>query len=143
MLKRGSIADIIAGLFILLFIYAAASKWLDYEKFLVELGKSPVLSPFAQLTAWLIPSMEILISLLLVLERTRHLALYASFTLMVIFSAYIITILHFSTYIPCSCGGILEKMGWGQHFWFNMSFVVLGVIGVLCYPNKIKSIIAQ
>ncbi len=141
--KRPIITDLIAALFILLFIYAAASKLLDYEKFLVQLGKSPVLSPFASWTAWLVPSVEILISLLLVFERTRHMAMYACFTLMVIFSAYIIVILHFSSYIPCSCGGILEKMSWGQHFWFNIFFVALALLGVLIYSNKPKSIIAQ
>jgi uncharacterized membrane protein YphA (DoxX/SURF4 family) len=70
-------------------------------------------------------------------------ALYASFGLMVIFSAYIITILNFSEYVPCSCGGILENMSWRQHFWFNAGFVALGALGVLIYPDKHKEIIGQ
>jgi uncharacterized membrane protein YphA (DoxX/SURF4 family) len=143
LMKSALLADIISGLFILLFVYAACSKLMDYDKFRVELGKSPLLSPFAQPTAWLIPSLEITISLLLVFERTRFVALYTSFCLMVIFSAYIIVILNFSEYIPCSCGGILEKMGWKQHFWFNISFVAMGAAAVLFYPNQTKKIIAR
>ena len=135
--------DIISGLFILLFIYAASSKLLDYQKFVVELGKSPLLSAFSQLVSWMIPMVEIGICILLLFKGIQLVALYACFCLMVIFSGYIIAILNFSEYIPCSCGGILENMSWTQHFWFNILFVVLGAWAVLLYPNKNKEVIAQ
>jgi hypothetical protein len=57
------LVEIISGLFILLFVYASANKLLDYQKFLVQLGKSPILSPFSNWIAWLIPLMEIVIAL--------------------------------------------------------------------------------
>jgi len=143
-IKNKTIAvDIINGLFILLFIYAASSKLLDYQKFTIELGKSPLLSAFSHWLAWLVPAIEIGIGILLLFKRFQLTALFASFSLMVIFSAYIIAILNFSEYIPCSCGGILENMNWKQHFWFNMMFVVLGVLAILLSPNKNKEVIAQ
>ncbi|MES2277932.1 MAG: MauE/DoxX family redox-associated membrane protein [Bacteroidota bacterium] len=131
--------DIISSLFILLFIYAASSKLLDYQKFSIQLGKSPLLSPFSHWVVWLVPLMEIGVSGLLLFKRFQYLALYASFSLMVIFSAYIITILNFSEYIPCSCGGVLEKMSWMQHFWFNTGFIILSAGSVIIYPNKKKT----
>jgi uncharacterized membrane protein YphA (DoxX/SURF4 family) len=140
---RQFLVDLILFLFILLFVYAASNKLMDFENFEIQLGKSPVLSDFAHFVAWSIPTTELSIAILLIFKNSQLIALYASFSLMVMFSAYIVVILNFSEYIPCSCGGILEHMTWTQHLWFNMSFVVFGIMAVLFYPNTQKEIIAQ
>ncbi|MEP7257955.1 MAG: MauE/DoxX family redox-associated membrane protein [Flavitalea sp.] len=142
-MKKETILNIIASLFIFLFIYAAVSKMADYQKFRVQLGQSPMLTAFAPLVAWLTPSIEVIIAIMLATQRWRLSALYASFSLMVMFSAYIIAITRFSEYVPCSCGGILEKMNWNQHLVFNMGFVALALIGILIHgdplPHKTAS----
>ncbi|MGB3343990.1 MAG: DoxX family protein [Aequorivita sp.] len=116
---------VICYLFVLLFLYAATSKLLDFETFTVQLAQSPLLSAYAGIIAWMVPGIEILIAVLLIFPRFRNLALYASFTLMVMFTAYIYIILNFSDFIPCSCGGVLEKLSWTQHLIFNVVFIVL------------------
>lgn len=63
------IVEIICFLYILLFVYAAISKLLDFENFRVQLGQSPLLSAFAGSIAWLVPILELLIALLLVLKN--------------------------------------------------------------------------
>jgi len=118
-----SIVDIISALLILLFVYAAVSKLLDYQKFRVQLGQSPLLTAFAGWMAWIVPAIEIIVSLLLAFSNTRLFALYASFTLMVMFSGY----------IPCSCGGVLQKMSWNQHLVFNIIFVLIAMTGILIH----------
>lgn len=123
-------------LYILLFVYAAANKLLDQEKFLVQLGQSPVLASHAEWITWAIPAIEIIIAILLCFEATNIGALYAAQGLMVIFTAYILVIMNFTEYIPCSCGGILEKMGWGQHLIFNICFVILGTVAILVSDKK-------
>lgn len=132
-MKKAIIIETICFLFILLFTYAAVSKLVDIEKFQVQIGQSPLLTPFATWIAWLIPGLEVLISLLLAIQRTRLIGLYASFTLMVIFTAYIAAILNFSSYVPCSCGGILEKLGWKEHLLFNIGFVFLAIAGIILH----------
>jgi Methylamine utilisation protein MauE. len=124
------IVEAISFLFILLFMYAAVSKFADYDKFRIQLGQSPLLTDFAKWIAWFIPAVEVVISLMLAFARSRLKGLYASFTLMVMFTAYIFTIQNFSDYIPCSCGGILQDMSWTQHLLFNLAFVILGVVGI-------------
>jgi uncharacterized membrane protein YphA (DoxX/SURF4 family) len=133
-------SDVISGLFILLFSYAAISKLSDFQRFQVELGKSPLLAPFVNWIIWLIPTFEILIAVFLVVKKLQLAALYAAFSLMVIFTAYIITILNFSEYIPCSCGGLLQHMSWQQHLIFNLVFIGLGCLGVLFYPYQKRTI---
>lgn len=128
--------EIICGLFILLFTYAAVSKLLDYQQFNVQLGQSPVLAAYADVLAWAVPFGEIVISLMLFVTRFRLIGLFASFFLMVMFTAYIIVILNFSDYVPCSCGGILEKLGWTEHLIFNIAFIALAFIGILILSDE-------
>jgi hypothetical protein len=136
-LKKPIFVDIISSLLIALFVYAAVSKLLDQEKFRIELGKSPLLTSFAGWVAVMLPILEIGISIMLSFKRTRLLALYASFSLLTLFTAYLIAILQFSFYIPCTCGGVLQSMNWDTHIKFNVAFIVLAVIGILLSPSKV------
>lgn len=134
-MKKNTIIEIICLLFIILFVYAAGSKMMDYENFRIELGKSPILTTFADWIAWMVPSIEIAIAVMLSVPRWRLTALYASFSLMAAFSAYIVAILNFSDYIPCSCGGILQNMSWKQHLVFNIGFMLLALLAILIDPS--------
>lgn len=124
---RHLIITIICYLYILLFVYAAVSKLLDFENFQAQLGQSPLLSAFAGVVSVAVLVAELVIAVLLSTKRFRNVGLVAGFSLMVMFTTYIIIILNFSSFIPCSCGGILEKMDWTQHLVFNSIFVALGL----------------
>ena len=128
--------EIISSLLVLLFVYAAVSKLLDYQTFKVQLGKSPFITAFAGTVAWALPLVEIFVALLLTFSRTRLQGLYASLFLMTLFSSYIYAILHYSYYVPCSCGGILSKMSWSEHLWFNVGFVGVAILGILMQSNS-------
>lgn len=130
------VVEVICLLYMLLFTYAAVSKVLDYHDFSIKLGQSPLFSAFAGWVAISVPMIELLIVLILCFPRWRLIGLFASFFLMVAFTAYIVIILNFSSYIPCSCGGILENMNWNEHLIFNIVFVVLAVIAMLLYDPK-------
>jgi uncharacterized membrane protein YphA (DoxX/SURF4 family) len=132
--------EIISLLFILLFVYASFSKLMDFPNFKLQLGKSPVTTSFSGLFSLMIPSLEILISCLLVYSALRLFALYAAFGMMTLFSIYIFAILHYSPYIPCSCGGVLQKMSWNQHLLFNILFTILAALAILLYPKQWKGI---
>ena len=129
-IKR-NVAVVVSYLFVLLFLYAAVNKLLDFETFTVQLAQSPLLSAYASVIAWAVPGLEILIAVLLTFPKFRIPALYAAFTLMVMFTAYIFIILNFSDFIPCSCGGVLEKLSWTQHLIFNIVFIILAGVVVL------------
>jgi hypothetical protein len=134
--RREVLIDIVTALFVVLFVYAAATKLLDYGKFRVQIGQSPLLTAFAGTVAWLVPAIEILIAVMLSFLRFRLLALYASFGLMIMFTAYIVVITRFSEYVPCSCGGVLERLSWNEHLVFNLVFVALGAVAILYYPKE-------
>ena len=133
-----TIVTIICFAFILLFVYAATSKLADYDKFIVQLRQSPMLTAFAEIIVWLIPMIEIIISILLLFPASALLGLYGSFSLMVTFTFYIITIQNFSEYVPCSCGGILEYLNWNEHLYFNIGFIILAIAGILLETVKAR-----
>lgn len=130
------IVNIICLLYILLFVYAAISKLLDFENFQVQLAQSPLLSAYAQFIAPLVLTVELLIVFILSFKSTRLLGIYSSFFLMIAFTMYIYLILNYSDFIPCSCGGILEKMGWTTHLVFNIFFIVLSLTTILLLENN-------
>ena len=130
-MKRKMVTEILASLLIILFVYAALSKLMDYNTFRVQLGKSPFITAFAGLIAWALPVSELAVALVLTFKYTRLAGLYASLFLLTFFTAYIYAMLHFSYYIPCSCGGVLSKMSWNQHLVFNVFFVAISIAGIL------------
>ena len=112
------------------------NKGLDFEKFQVELGQSPLLSAFAGWISWTVLIFEFAIVFFLLIPKTRIKALYAGFCLMCMFTAYIFIMLNYSSFLPCSCGGILEKMSWKQHLIFNIFFVLLGGLALGLHHNQ-------
>ncbi|MBJ7880154.1 DoxX family protein [Gelidibacter salicanalis] len=118
---------VVSLLFVLLFVYAAVSKFLDFQTFETQLGQSPILAAFAGFLSWGVILMEIIIAVLLSLHKTRLLGLYIAFLLMVLFTSYIVIILNFTPFVPCSCGGVLEALGWTEHLVLNIVFIALAI----------------
>lgn len=130
--------NIVAYLIALLFVYAAISKLLDFENFQVQLAQSPLLSAYAGIISFVVIFVELLLAILLCLPKTQKLAIYGSIGLMSAFTYYIYVILHYSDFVPCSCGGILEKLGWKEHMIFNLFFVFLAFTAILLKERKEK-----
>ncbi|TDQ10276.1 MauE/DoxX family redox-associated membrane protein [Pedobacter metabolipauper] len=142
-IRKETIVSIISSLYILLFLYAATSKLADYQNFKIQIAKTPIISDFSMVLPWLVPTVEIIISILLIFSRTVLVGLYASLALMTTFTVYIYSILHFSDVIPCSCGGVLQKMNWDQHLVFNIFFILLTIIGILLQPSTKQNKVVQ
>lgn len=128
---RKTIVEIICMLFVLLFVYTAISKFIDYENFKAVIGQSPIITNFSGILSIAVPIAEIIIALMLVIPRYRLKGLYASFAIMVLFTAYIVILVTLSEKIPCSCGGVISRMSWDQHIFFNVFFVILALIGMI------------
>ena len=139
---RKYFVQIVSALLAFLFIYAAFSKAIEFEAFQVQLAQSPLLSAYAGFISYAVLIVEVLVAVLLLFPKTNRQGLYGSVGLMTAFTFYIYLILLFSDFIPCSCGGILEKMGWGEHLIFNIFFLLLAVVALYVHAkakqNNIK-----
>jgi hypothetical protein len=131
-MKRKIIIEIISSLLILLFLYASVSKWLAFKLFIGEMNNQPFPNWMTPFLVWSIPFIEVLIAVGLIFEKTRVQSFYASLTLMLAFTIYTVAILlHAFKYIPCSCGGVIRKLTWPQHLFFNLFFVGISLLGII------------
>lgn len=131
-MKRKIIIEIISSLLILLFLYASVSKWLAFKTFIGEMNNQPFPNWMTPFLVWSIPFIEVLIAVGLIFEKTRVQSFYASLILMLAFTIYTVAILlHTFKYIPCSCGGVIRKLTWPQHLFFNLFFVGISILGII------------
>jgi hypothetical protein len=134
-LKKSTLIEIIAILYMSMFLYTAISKWSDYTMTREQMALMPLMTPIAHIVVWLLPATEIAITLLIFFQQTRKKGLYAATMLMVFFTLYIIYMMLFYPHLPCSCGGFLTELSWPGHLVFNSAFIVLGIVAIRIY-NK-------
>ena len=137
-MRRQFIIEIISSLLILLFLYTALSKLLDFTTFKSVLSTSPLIGGMAEFIALALPITEGLVSVLLFFPKTRLWGLYSALALMTGFTAYLAYMIYFTPHLPCSCGGVLKQMTWNQHLIFNIFFLALSVTGLVLERKRIK-----
>ncbi|WP_413671085.1 MauE/DoxX family redox-associated membrane protein [Mucilaginibacter sp. Mucisp86] len=130
-MKKNLISGILASLLILMFLYAATSKLMDFQTYERAMHNQPFPDWMAETLIYSIPPLEVVVSLLLFRDRTRLLGFLCSGVLMLSFTIYIAAILlHIFPWVPCSCGGVISQLGWGQHLIFNLSFLTAALWGM-------------
>lgn len=127
-----------SGILIFIFIYSGLQKIIDFENFTSIISKSPLIpTGISKQIGFLVIVIEILIVFLFFIKRFRLTAFLLSFFLLLLFEGYIILMLLYSPYLPCSCGGFIEQLSWTEHIFFNLALMVLSITGYLTgNPDK-------
>ncbi|WP_188832107.1 MauE/DoxX family redox-associated membrane protein [Mucilaginibacter rubeus] len=129
--------EIINILLIFLWVYAAFSKALNHHAFVWQIRNQELWPVLKELVIRLLIPAELTTAFFLLFPRTRRIGLMISAFLLIIFTIYIaLVILHFFPRVPCSCGGILEKMGWKVHFFFNVGCLILNITSLLTEKER-------
>jgi hypothetical protein len=113
-----------------LFLYTAYAKLVDHDRFFKGLSRVHIINGLALYISWFVPIAEVLTFILLLFPRTAKLGLYSFISLMTLFAGYIVSALLWEKTLPCHCGGVIEKLSWIQHLWFNLAFILLAIMGV-------------
>lgn len=120
------IIQIIRTLLIILWVYASVSKVIDYSVFTDQLQRQPLPEWSVNIFVWALPLTELTAAALLCFRDTLRSGLLLSCVLLLAFTVYVgMGLLHVYAHVPCSCGGILGRMGWGRHLVFNAIFTAL------------------
>lgn len=136
-LKKDQFVMVIALLLALLFLYTAFSKVLDPVGTLQALKNQVFPVWMAEILFYALPIAEVSTTFLLMTDKWRIAGLEASVFLMAIFTGYILLVLTgIFERIPCSCGGVLNSLGWGEHLVFNVVFLGMAVFGVWMEKGK-------
>jgi hypothetical protein len=90
-----------------------------------------ILPDFAKATLiYALPPVELLAAVLLLFDRTQLAGFELSLGLMAAFTIYVgLAVFRVFNEVPCSCGGVINKMGWDGHFLFNIFFTLLAAFG--------------
>ncbi|ATL46031.1 hypothetical protein COR50_02005 [Chitinophaga caeni] len=133
-----AIQEIITGLLIILWAYTGISKLMDHDETLFNMARSPFIDKYALFLSWLVPITELSLVVLLSINKFRLIGYYISLFLLTSFTIYIYAMLNYSYYLPCSCGGVLNKMTWQDHLYFNIGYTILTIIGILIISKTNK-----
>jgi len=116
---------------VLLFTYAAGSKLADTAAFRRELYRQPFPPGAADLLFYLLPAAELIVAAMLLSRRAFLAGLKVSLVMLALFTGYILlAVLGFWEHVPCSCGGIISHLTWGQHLVFNCCCLTLNLIAL-------------
>lgn len=128
---RQTALTVITALLIILFSYTAISKLIAFQVFNSQLAMQPLPTWAVWPLAVLIPISELVATGLLLVKTTRLWGLYASAALMSLFTGYMgAVVAGFFEKMPCSCGGVLQQMGFELHLAFNLFFLTITLIGI-------------
>lgn len=128
---KAQLPELISTILIFLFAYTAFSKLFELSSFRAVLSTSPLIHAQAWIISFAVPITEFIIALLLCFSSSRLKGFYGSFALLLIFSTYIAYMIKTTPELPCSCGGVIQQLSWGQHFLFNLFFILLSLIGII------------
>ncbi len=143
-MKKQLLVDTACFLLILLFTYAGFSKLFAYALFVHDMQKQPLPGWLAGVLTIAVPLVEIGAAALLVAERTRKAGLFLSVVIMLAFTVYTALILSFFFgKIPCSCGGVIRSLTWGQHLWFNLFFLAVAGTGLVLKRKNNTTLLLQ
>jgi putative oxidoreductase len=140
MTRRMMLLELMSALLIMLFLFASISKFLDFHRFIGDMNNQPLPNSWTPVLVWMILLLEIAISGAFIFEKTRLVGFYCSLIIMSLFTSYaIIILLHFFSYMPCSCGGVITKLSRKQLLLLNLFFVSISIAGILLKQQKGKS----
>lgn len=125
-------------LLIVLWTYTGLDKLIRFEQSRKTFLNQPFPNEIEEILAYGIPGVELLIALLLLFSVTRWWGFLGSILLLTVFTTYVgmIWVGAFPR-VPCSCAGILESLGWGEHLVLNLIFIWVSVLGIYLTPSPL------
>lgn len=128
--------EVISIIYVILFAFTGITKLMEGDRFFNNLNNSPILPDIVEVSyvlSWGVPMLETVTALLIAIPRTRLKGLYGALGLMILFSFYVSGIAFFSSYTPCSCGGIITLLSWPQHLVLNIGLIILALLAIRLY----------
>ncbi len=124
-----------ALILILTWVYTGLEKLIRFDQSRKAFLNQPMPNWLEEYLALTIPAIEVLIALLLLFSVTRWWGYLGSVLLLTVFITYVglIWVGAFPR-VPCNCAGIIESLGWAEHFVLD-----LGLIGVAVWGLRVEA----
>lgn len=128
---------LLSSVLILVFGYTGLEKFLRFEQSRNAFRNQTFPVELAELLSYAVPVIELLIATLLLFSVTRWWGYLGSVLLLTVFITYVglIWVGAFPR-VPCNCAGIIESLGWGEHFVLNLGLIGVSVVGLRMEAGK-------
>lgn len=130
MKRKFLIQEISSLLLSFLFGYTAIAKLYDWRATKLAMYNQVIPDWSKEVLLIGVPLLELVVSLFLLIPAWRKWGLKASILLMSVFTVYVAWVwLGLAGRVPCSCGGVISSLTWGQHLIFNLVFLGISIVG--------------
>lgn len=134
---KNRIENICTILLLLLWIPVTLDKFMHYELFRNAMIQQPFSDQLGKVLAFTLPPLEAITAICLLRVNIRKIGYYLSIFLMSIFTGYIgYAVLGSIDNLPCGCGLVFHQLSWEMHFWMNLFFLVVSMIGLVLHTKK-------
>lgn len=122
---------------ILVWTYTGLEKLIRFDQSRKAFLNQPMPNWLEEYLAFGIPVIELLIATLLLFSVTRWWGYLGSALLLTVFITYVglIWVGAFPR-VPCNCAGIIESLGWAEHFVLNLGLIGISVAGLRLEVRK-------
>src|SRR5690606_37540130 len=135
-MKRQSIITLLTILLLILWIPVTLDKLTDFQSFRAGILRQPFSDALGYALLALLPILEIAVVIMLIRPKWRPGGFRLASLLMAAFTAYIgVALLAAWEKLPCGCGSVISGMSWQQHFWFNIFFLSISLVGWYWHKN--------
>ena len=115
---------------IVLFFNTGLGKIINHDVFTIQMKKQPLPIWSKPILVYILPILELGTVFLLCTARTRLVGFALATTLLISYTIYAyLAYIEFYGYVICACGKIFQNMGWRDHFYVNLIFTVLTMVG--------------
>jgi putative oxidoreductase len=138
-MKKEIVLIVLMFLIALLLVYAAVSKYMAFDVFVTDIRKQhfPNWLTFAVVT--FLPPLEIAIAVSFIFDKTKMAGLIAALVLMTLFTIYAALVyFRLVPLLPCSCGGVIRELTWGQHLLLNTFFTGIAWYSIKLWRRQLK-----
>ncbi|GAB2493421.1 MauE/DoxX family redox-associated membrane protein [Algoriphagus taiwanensis] len=119
------------------FTYTAIAKIYDWQATRLAMYNQVIPDWSKDLLLYGIPLIELIVAFMLLIPNWRKIGFLASLILMLIFTGYVAWVwFGLAGRVPCSCGGIISSLTWGQHFVLNLGLIGISVLGLKLEVGK-------
>lgn len=137
--NRELLLKIVTAVLVLLWIYTGLDKLLRWKESRNAFHNQTFPPELAEILTFTVPILELSIVALLMFTISKWWGYLSSILLLTVFTTYVglIWVGAFPR-VPCNCAGILESLGWTEHFILNSIFIAISLTGLYLTPSHQK-----
>lgn len=130
--------EILRYIILLVFLYTFYHKIIDLEVFEKQLLRSKLIFRYVGFLKYGIPFIELITVVILFFDRFILIGLYLSFSLLSLFTVYLVALNEFSLFYGCSCGGVFNELSFNDHLIVNLTLLIFNVIAIFLFKKSYR-----